>query len=63
MIWTYVQLEKTTLSPEPVENQANKNGIQFPLLEGDTFHNKIGKELYAPGWARTTNLSVNSRTR
>ena len=63
LIWTYVQLEKTTLSPEPVENQSHNNGIQFPLLEGDTFHNKIEKELCAPGWARTTNLSVNSRTR
>ena len=63
LIWTYVQLEKTTLSPRPVENQAHNIGIQFPLLEGDTFHNKIEKELSAPGWARTTNLSVNSRTR
>ena len=63
LIWTYVQLEKTTLSPKPVENQAHNNGIQFPLLEGDKFHNKIEKELCAPGWARTTNLSVNSQTR
>ena len=32
-------------------------------LEGHILHNKIEKELCAPGWARTTNLSVNSRTR